>query len=334
MRDAAARICAVFGLGRPIGELAPLSYRSSQTWMLPTADGHVFVKHVVADGWRDDFERAMAFERQARATGIAMPRPIAPARSTPGATEPAGGYAVEVAGIGTVRAYEWVDGRALADDDDVAEWLGSTLGRLHGLVPVGRDGTRVAGPEWYRLHDPQMWQGWLRDGRRQGRSWAPVLAQRLTAVLSAAQWVEQGFDNAGDYVVTHRDVEPWNVMMTRSGPVLIDWDTAGPDSARLEAAHATLAFAMRGRAVPDTGEVERTRAAYVREGGADLRGRDDAAARRVGILLGRLAERLRMSLGLQDAGPHDLREVEARAAQRISELPQFVAAMRDYARKI
>jgi hypothetical protein len=34
--------------------------------------------------------------------------------------------------------------------------------------------------------------------------------------------------------------------MTADGPVLIDWDVAGPDSASLEAAHATMEFARRG----------------------------------------------------------------------------------------
>ena len=328
MRGTAARISEAFGLGRPTGELLPLSYRTSRTWTLPTVDGPVFVKHVAVDGWRDDFARAMDFERLAQTAGIAMSRPIPPPLPTLG-------YAVEIDGIGMMRAYEWIDGRPLADDDDVADWLGSTLGRLHGLAPVERDGTgRAAGPEWYRLHDAEMWRGWLADGRRLGKPWAPVLGQRLTDILTTAAWVESGFDSAGDYVVTHRDVEPWNVLITRSGPVLIDWDTAGPDSARLEATHAALAFAMRGRAAPDADEVRRTRAAYAGEGGAGIGGRDDAVVRRVGLLLGRLAERLRMSLGLQSTGSQDLAELEERAVERISQVPQFVAAIRSYARTL
>ncbi|MFI7601458.1 phosphotransferase [Actinoplanes sp. NPDC049681] len=71
-----------------------------------------------------------------------------------------------------------------------------------------------------------------------------MLRRHLPAVLAA-----------GDYVSTHRDVEPWNVLMTGSGPALVDWDTAGPEMVR-----------------------------------------------RVAILLGRLAERLRMPLGEQPLG--------------------------------
>jgi Ser/Thr protein kinase RdoA (MazF antagonist) len=55
-----------------------------------------------------------------------MARPLSP-------VGPAFGYAADLDGVGLVRAYEWVDGRPLAGADDVAEWLGGTLARLHGL---------------------------------------------------------------------------------------------------------------------------------------------------------------------------------------------------------
>ena len=52
-------VAEAFGLGRPAGELMPVSFRSSQTWRLVTAEGTALVKHVAAEEWLDDFaERA------------------------------------------------------------------------------------------------------------------------------------------------------------------------------------------------------------------------------------------------------------------------------------
>ncbi|WP_250031816.1 phosphotransferase [Paractinoplanes maris] len=237
----------------------------------------------------------------------------------------AGGFAVRIDGLGWVRAYEWVDGRPLADTDDVATWLGETLARLHGLAP-GADGRRA--PEWYR-QDAALWQGWLEAGLGAGRSWAPLLRLHLRDVLDAAEWVARSFAAAGDYVMAHRDVEPWNVLMTAGGPVLIDWDVAGPDSASLEAAHATLEFSRRGRANPDPAAVRKTFEAYVGAGGTPFGG-PDVLARRAGLRLGRLAERLRISLGEQALGPRDREALERQTAERIVGMPAFVASLRDY----
>ncbi|GAA0451381.1 hypothetical protein Ade02nite_76340 [Paractinoplanes deccanensis] len=321
--EAAEAVAAALGLGRPVGPLEALSYRSSQTWTLPTRDGRLLVKHVPAEEWRDDFARAMNFEEQALASGVSMGRPIRP-------PAPTVGYAVEVDGLGLVRAYEWIDGRPLADSDDVSEWLGATLARLHRIAPLPA-GTRAPSrvPDWYRLADPRPWEGWLREGEQHRKPWAATLREGLPDILSAAAWVEHGLRAAGDYVVTHRDVEPWNVLMTETGPVLIDWDVAGPDSARLEAAQAVLSFSTRA-GMPDPAVVRRTVAAYVSNGGAMLDG-VDVLVRRVGLRLGRLAERLRMSLGLEPAGPRDLAAVETRAIEQITDMPDFVAAVKSFA---
>nr|WP_221380560.1 aminoglycoside phosphotransferase family protein [Actinoplanes polyasparticus] len=319
-----------FGLGTPTQELAPVSFRSSQTWRLVTRDGSALIKHVAAEDWLDDFARAMEFERLALAAGISMARPIPPL------TEPMNhddgparkrlGFAAAIDGIGWVRAYDWVDGEPLADGDDVAGWLGETLARLHQLAPTA-DAARA--PDWYRLDQPETWHGWLDDGQRDGRTWAALLRLHMADVLEAAGWVARSFAAAGDYVMTHRDVEPWNVMMTGGGPVLIDWDVAGADSASLEAAHATLEFSRRGRPTPDPAAVRRTFEAYVGAGGTPFGG-SDVLARRAGLRLGRLAERLRMSLGDQDLGPRELAAVERRAAEQIAEMPSFLAALRNY----
>lgn len=135
--------------------------------------------------------------------------------------------------------------------------------------------------------------------------------------MEISAWVGAALERAGDYVMTHRDVEPWNVLVTSSGPVLIDWDPAGPDSASLEACHAAYAFSA----------VDRTLAAY-RAAGGRLRADDDLLARRVGLRMTRLGERLGISTGMLPPGPVPLSVIDQRAGEQIDELPGFARRLR------
>ena len=47
-------------------------------------------------------------------------------------------------------------------------------------------------------------------------------------------------------VSTHRDVKPDNVLKTPAGPLLVDWDGAGPDHAEWELTWAALHFSDLG----------------------------------------------------------------------------------------
>lgn len=166
----------------------------------------------------------------------------------------------------------------------------------------------------------------------QGRVWAPDLAATLPVILEASHRIATAFGQAQDYVLTHRDFEPWNVMVTARGPVLLDWDTAGPDSARLEAAHSILAFALRGRTEPDPDTIRAAHRAYVHEGGTPLEaGRDDLLARRAGLRLGRLSERLRISLGEQEPGSEDIERLHTRARDQLRDFPALVERLTRWA---
>ncbi|GID92161.1 phosphotransferase [Amorphoplanes digitatis] len=287
-------ITEALGLPDPVGDLEPLTYSSSQTWTLDTTDGRVLPKHLPLAQ-----PATMIFERKARAAAIDMPTPV--------------GRPAHVDGIGLTRAYAWIDGRPVGESDDIAAWLGETLARLHAIEPAA-----PAGPDWYHLHD-ERWHGWLHAGRR---AWTPALREHLPDILAATAWVARAFGDTTDHVTTHRDIEIHNIMVTASGPVLIDWDSAGPDSAGLETAHAAYSLATHRRTGPDRATIRRTLDAYAANGGTRPTG-TDVLARRAGIRLGRLAERLRMSLGEEPSGPRDLTEIEARAEAQIRSIPAF-----------
>lgn len=298
----AAAITAAFGLAAPTGDLTPLTHQSSQTWTLDTADGRILLKHAGHTP-----AAAIAYEARARRAGVETPTPIPPVPA-------------HIDGLGPVRAYAWLDSRPLHPGDDIADWLGHTLARLHAISPAA-----AHGPDWYHLHDDR-WQRWLDAGA--DRPWAPALRTHLPDIMAATATVAHTFDATDDHVVTHRDVEPHNILVTADGPVLIDWDAAGPDSAALEAAHAIYTLATHGRSTPDPATVRRALDAYTRHGGTPPTG-PGILARRLGMRLGRLAERLRISLGEQPDDPRDRAESDHRAEAQIRSIPDFSCRLRD-----
>jgi len=295
-------VCAAFGLS---ARGATLESRTHVTWRLTAGGDRFLVKRVPAE-WASEIAAAMAFERTAIATGIPAPHPVEP-------PEPAVGCAAQLQDGTLVRVSEWVDGRPLAPGDDLADWLGATVARLHTLRPLA-----AAEPLVYGIHPPERWSEWLAEGNRQARPWAGVMANRLADLTEATDWVAGAFARAGDYVFTHRDLEPWNILITPTGPAIVDWDGAGPDSAGLVAAHAAYAF----------GDTDRANAAYVAHGGR-LPPPTDRLARRAGLMLSRLAERILWTLGRTDPGPFTIDELDRTAADRLRDLPAFVADLRE-----
>jgi Ser/Thr protein kinase RdoA (MazF antagonist) len=318
--NVAAAVAQAFGLSRPLRDLVPHRYRTSPTWLLETGDGRFLVKSVPVSGREEQVERAARFEHRVAESGVDIPRAVRPIGQ-------AVGSATAVTGLGWVRVYEWIDGRDLQDGDEVAGWLGRTLATIHAIEPA-----TAPEPIIYGLHPIEEWHRWLDAGERAARPWAPVLRDAVPAIRELSEWIAAALSRAGDYVVTHRDLEPWNVMMASDRPVLVDWDPAGPDSASLEASHAAFAFATRRGGQPDrerlADDLAATMTAYIDAGGR-IRPDPDLFARRVGMRINRLGWRLSMSTGAEPlGGPNVLSEIDMRAVEQIQDLPEFAQRLR------
>ena len=108
----------------------------------------------------------------------------------------------------------------------------------------------------------------------------------MTARLRAA------YADVGDHVITHRDLVPFNVLLTRTGPVVIDWEVIGADSASLEAGFAAATFGRH-----NTRYARRILDSYRAHGGALVDGLGpNLFAHKLGSELGRLASMLRTTL--------------------------------------
>jgi Phosphotransferase enzyme family len=277
------QIAEGFDLGTPDGPLIPVQHTVSQTWRMTTDRGSFLVKQVWPDAdppWAHELADRVIFEQRASAAGIRTPPTVPPAC-------PAFGWTGRVAGRGAYRVTEWLEHRKVSDEDDLADWLGRTMATLHSLEPyAGR-----LQPHYY-IYPAEQWHEWTAQAVEQRRSWADDLAAQLDGYLAITARLRATFFEAGDHVITHRDVVPFNVLITKAGPVLIDWEVIGPDSASLEAGFAAVTFGRR-----NIGYVRRILDSYRANGGSLLEDLgENLFAHKLGSELGRLAGLLRDTL--------------------------------------
>lgn len=256
----AAEVAGAFGLGEPVGELALVRRGDTDTWRLETDGGSYLVKgywaetggQFVAGGLVDQLRVAMEFEARALAAGVELAEPVAP-------LEPVMGWATRI-GDRLFRVNRWIESRGPESDDDIAEWLGHTMAHVHRLQPVNATGL----PDWWRtaLRPRADWEEWFAEAGRRGKSWSGLAQGSLPEIIETTARIEELCDRAPDCVTTHGDFKPHNVLITPSGPVLIDWDSVRVDSAALEAGRAAYIF---GSGKPES--MRRILTAYAEAGG-------------------------------------------------------------------
>jgi aminoglycoside phosphotransferase (APT) family kinase protein len=142
------------------------------------------------------------FERAAFAAGIPMPEPISASQDT--------------------LVHRWAEGSRLPEEPVPAAFayeIGEILARLHALD--------VAWP--HALDEEPVPRDWPELAERAvatGQPWAAELTEQASTFLAIARFVGT-CERPGPVVLTHRDVQPWNLLAREGRPVLLDWELSG-----------------------------------------------------------------------------------------------------------
>jgi len=299
-----------FGLPGPL-EVISHHPGSSGVWRVGTRGRDCYAVKVLRadDGWTRDRVRDQALvEVAASRAGLAVPEPVLPRRPGLGLRAELHGHLVEV--------HRWVDvlpGDSRTDDTALHRWLGQTLAILHTLLPAGRDDAD-ARRHAYRVHPITDWTDWVEQAHRLGLPWAGVGDQLLTVLPALTDTVRDGLGNRSlPWCLTHRDVNPPNVLHTPDGPVLCDFGYAGPDVGWFEAVSAAVSFAAPGL-LP----------AYLAAGGRPGPTGPVALARAVGSTANWLAYSMWVSLGHRDTGDDERRAATTRVPRTARDLLDLV----------
>ncbi|MDH6546642.1 hypothetical protein M2161_008443 [Streptomyces sp. SAI-133] len=245
MRNTGAFIADAYGLGAGTWTMTPVARGAlGQIWKLSGNGTAWAVKELLFEKDEPDVGAESALRDAAGTLGVSAPR-LLPDRT--------GARVVRLPEGSWTKLYDWVDGTpADPSDPELLSWCGRTLALLH-RAGEGATGTPSG---WYEECPRDVaWAELLEKAERAGLPWVREL--RAFVATTAAELGRHVSPSApGDVVTSHLDVRPHNVLVGADGPVLLDWDNAGPVSAERELA----------------------RALYVWSGGEDL---DTEAARRI-----------------------------------------------------
>ena len=177
---------------------------ANRVYRLDTDQGSFAVKELnLADRrWPYCAADVFRFERAAFAAGIPMPEPIAASDDT--------------------LVHRWVDGDAVPEEPVSAAFafeIGEILARVHAL-DVQWTCSSIDEPT------PWDWPELSERARTTGQPWADELASQVDTMLAIARFVDT-CERRGPVVLTHKDIQPWNLLQPDGRPIVLDWELSG-----------------------------------------------------------------------------------------------------------
>ncbi|MFF2548175.1 phosphotransferase family protein [Kitasatospora sp. NPDC058063] len=192
-------------LGTPIGPMTRVHGGfANRMYRLDTDQGSFAVKelNLVDRRWTYRVEDVFRFERAAFAVGVPMPEPISAGRHT--------------------LVHRWVEGEKVPEAPVSVAYafeIGEILARIHAL-DVAWPGESIEEPT------SRDWPELAARAAATGQPWAGELASHVETFLAIAQFVDT-CERPGPVVLTHGDIQPWNLLAREGRPVVLDWELAG-----------------------------------------------------------------------------------------------------------
>ncbi|MBZ2196171.1 phosphotransferase family protein [Occultella gossypii] len=192
-------------LGAPIGPMTRVHGGfANRMYRLDTDQGSFAVKELNLDDRRRTYRvgDVFRFEQAAFAAGIPMPEPISASDH--------------------LLIHRWVDGQKVPEAPVPAAFaleIGEILARIHALdVEWTEESTEDP--------TPRDWPELAARAAATGQPWADELASHVEAFLAIAHFVDT-CERPGPVVLTHKDIQPWNLLARDDRPVVLDWELSG-----------------------------------------------------------------------------------------------------------
>lgn len=192
-------------LGAPVGPMIRIQGGyANRMYRLDTDQGSFAVKELNLVDRRSSYhlEDVFRFEQAAFAAGIPMPEPISAGHDT--------------------LVHRWVEGQKVPEAPVPAAYaceIGEILARLHALDVEWTD---------MSVEDPPAgdWPELAERAVATGQPWADELAAEVETFLAIARFVDT-CERPGPVVLTHKDIQPWNLLARDGRPVVLDWELSG-----------------------------------------------------------------------------------------------------------
>lgn len=307
-------IRSAFGLA---GHLEVVSFHpgASGAWRLAgdSPSGEISLKVLPAESAGVQLEQLRVtadLEERAFRAGLPIVPPITP-------VEPSVGLAARI-GDSLVWAHRWIEHGDVADPLLTQQWVGETAARLHDLWPTLRSQEDTLAHA-YGIHDQDDWQGWVDDAYRADLAWTTDVSAVMPSIREASRLVRAALRHPDlARCISHRDLNPPNVLATVDGSLLVDFGYSGMDAPWLELVDAAHSF---GQTDPITIE------SYRRAGGAAGPETTEALARETGSTMNFLAFNMWLSLGHEPVSEDKRAEATARIPELAANLSTQVESL-------
>ncbi|WP_291580330.1 phosphotransferase [Clostridium sp. UBA6640] len=123
--------------------------------------------------------------------------------------------------------FDWVDGKSIKFDEINiihCEKIGDILADIH-ITDFSKLGIVNDLPG--DIHTIE-WSDYLQNGQKSNAVWTNILLEIIDKLYDwNAQAIKSAKLLASDMVISHRDLDPKNVMWNQDNPIAIDWEAAG-----------------------------------------------------------------------------------------------------------
>lgn len=232
--------------------------------------------------------------------------------------------------IGLDNAYymvfDWLEGKSLFIPEILeyhCEQIGEILGKIHSSY-LCLDGIEKE----QGSRDLFDWDSLLEEAKKQDVAWLLAFEE---SILQIKEWDKQVVDSMpglSEYqVISHRDLDPKNVMWKDDMPFIIDWEAAGYVNPFQELVEVLNYWTVDSNGDYDKGKFKAMMQAYTQN--VDMSNVDWAAVLNGSFdgMLGWLAYNVKRALGLEGSSEMDKREGEEQLIGTIHELKRYEARM-------
>jgi Ser/Thr protein kinase RdoA (MazF antagonist) len=123
--------------------------------------------------------------------------------------------------------FDWIDGYSPGQKDiDIrhCEKIGAVLADIHMIDFSGLDIADDNSSKKYMTD----WDMYLRKGRETGAVWTEIMSENIDLLYDLnKKLVNADLMLPKNRVISHRDLDPKNVLWNDAGPHIIDWESAG-----------------------------------------------------------------------------------------------------------
>lgn len=123
--------------------------------------------------------------------------------------------------------FDWVPGKSLRLNETTAihcNKMGAILADLH-MTDFSKLGLTNDPSDHGQLTD---WKDYMLNGQEHHAAWANLLRDNINKLYEwNTQAIKAAEQLASNTVISHRDLDPKNVLWIQDNPVLIDWEAAG-----------------------------------------------------------------------------------------------------------